>query len=143
MLQIEEMLIRYKDALALLELNKARLHNIATEAVEELCLSAPILSDMPKSITNQFQSKTENAAINVSVLITMHRKIIQEQQYRISVVEGILKKLTTEEYRMVTQKYFEGKYWKEIAAENGMDKNTARKIVKYTILPKLQKLLEE
>ena len=34
------------------------------EIIEGLCNHAPVLSDIPRSITNQFHSATENAVIN-------------------------------------------------------------------------------
>lgn len=142
MLQIEEMLMKYKDALALLAINKAHLSRLESDCIEEICLGASIISDMPRSNTNEFKSKTENAIIYKESLIRLHKKMINEQNYRIAIVEGCLQKLTKDELLLISLKYFEGKTWGEIACNTNFDKDTVRIRVKHKILPKLQRLLE-
>lgn len=142
MLQIEEMLLCYKSSLALLEINKTNLDALERETIEELCLSANVIKDMPISVTNKFNSKTENAVCNKDKLINIHKKTIKQQEYMIKLVESLLKGLSSDELKMIELKYFEGKYWKEISDICGLTKDGVRNKVKYDILPKLQGLLE-
>lgn len=118
-LDIEELnkMLEYKDK----EYKES--HN---EAIEGLCMNASVISDMPKSITNKFHSKTETAAMNyreeyihsndfdvieIKGNIEQIKKDIEQDIIEVERVEAMLTSLNYQERFIVEQYYIHGLKW--------------------------------
>lgn len=101
------------------------------EVIEEQCLSASVITDTPRSITNKFNSKTENAALNYREYLNRKpltkpeiRDVIKKNKEKITVLEMDVKLVDTvflpcldvKEEFIIRSLYFEGYSWHEITA---------------------------
>lgn len=92
------------------------------EVIEGLCIHAPVLSDIPKSVTNKFSSATENAALNymyyiqpseleikaLKQLIIEKTKVLERHMNNILTVENLLICLTDQERFIVEHRFIKG-----------------------------------
>jgi hypothetical protein len=84
--------------------------------IEEICLAAPVISDIPKSVTNKFSSVTENAAIEYPERIKELCKMINSISWEIADTSDLMKFLPEDEKFIVELKYLDDREntWKEI-----------------------------
>jgi hypothetical protein len=107
-----ELLKSYKSNLYILKRNKLN----KNELIEEICLSSPILSDIPKSITNKFNSKTENAVLRIDEEIHSGNEAIKNIALDVINVDWLLETLSIEQRLIMECKYIlECKTWLDIA----------------------------
>ena len=144
---IEEKLKDHKENIARLQLNLLNLDNIDRELIEELCLPASVITDMPRSLGNQFSSKTENAVFQREFFKENAYEEIMRQSKEICRIETVLKTLSKTDLYFVELKYFEKCTWgltaKLYAERLGYDyisKDTLKRHGKRIIL-KLETLL--
>ena len=112
---IEEKLKDHKENIARLQLNLLNLDNIDRELIEELCLPASVITDMPRSPSSQFSSKTENAVFQREFFKEDAYDELMKQSKEICRVEAVLKTLSRQDMLIVELKYFEGETWGNIA----------------------------
>jgi hypothetical protein len=132
-----------------LQLNLLNLDNIDRELIEELCLPASVITDMPRNFSNSFHSKTEDAVFKREFFKENAYQEIMRQSKEICKIETVLKTLSRYDLYFVELKYFEKCTWgltaKLIAERLGFDyisKDTIKRQNK-RILLKLQTLLGE
>ena len=148
-MSIQEKLKNHKENIARLQLNLLNLDNIDRELIEELCLPASVITDMPRNFSNAFHSKTEDAVLKREFFKDATYEEIMKQSKEICKIETVLKTLSRYDLYFVELKYFEKCTWgltaKLIAERLGFDyisKDTIKRQNKRIIL-KLQTLLGE
>jgi 5'-deoxynucleotidase YfbR-like HD superfamily hydrolase len=146
-MNVEEKLKNHKDNIARLQLNLLGMENLEREIIEELCLPACVITDMPRSITNKFSSKTENAAMIKEILMEHQKSELMRQSKEICKIETVLKTLSKLDMCLVNLRYFEkctwgltAKLWAESAGIDYISRETLKKHKK-RILRKLETLL--
>ena len=101
----------HKENIARLQLNLLNLDNIDRELIEELCLPASVITDMPRSPSSQFSSKTENAVFQRDFFKEDAYDELMKQSKEICRVEAVLKTLSRQDMLIVELKYFEKCTW--------------------------------
>ena len=96
----------------LLELNK-----IDKESIEGLAIPAVVISDMPKSITNNIHDPTFNAFLAYSNEADEIRRELIDIGHDIDIVENALKSLRTKQLWLIKARYFDHLNWQEIRVE--------------------------
>jgi len=112
---IEDKLRNYKENVARLQLNLLNLDNIDRELIEELCLPASIITDMPRNFSNAFHSKTEDAVLHREFFKNATYDELMKQSREICKIETVLKTLSKSDMLLVELKYFENETWGNIA----------------------------
>ena len=139
-MMIEEKLKNHKENIARLQLNLLNIDNIDRELIEELCLPASVITDMPRNFSNSFHSKTEDAVFKREFFKDNMYEEIMRQSKEICKIETVLKTLSKQDMLIVELKYFEGETWGNIA--NRIAKEIGVTYVdKKTIKRKNQKIL--
>jgi hypothetical protein len=110
-MSIEDKLKMHKENICKLQLALLELDNLERELIEELCLPACVITDMPRSVTNKFHSATENAVIAKDLLKHHHIDEIMRQSKEICRVETVLKTLSRLDKALVELRYFEKCTW--------------------------------
>ena len=148
-MMIEEKLKNHKENIARLQLNLLNIDNIDRELIEELCLPASVITDMPRNFSNAFHSKTEDAVFKREFFRENTYDEIMRQSKEICRIETVLKTLSKIDMYFIELKYFEKCTWgltaKLYAQKLGYDyisKDTVKRHNK-RILLKLQTLLGE
>ena len=137
---IEDKLKNHKENIARLQLNLLNLDNIDRELIEELCLPASVITDMPRNFSNAFHSKTEDAVFKREFFRNSTYDEIMKQSKEICRIEAVLKTLSKQDMLIVELKYFQGETWGNIA--NRFSKEIGVTYVdKKTIKRKNQKIL--
>lgn len=146
---IEERLKNHKENIARLQLNLLNIDNLDREIIEELCLPASVVTDMPRSLSNQFSSKTEDAAICREIWKSKSYDDIMKQSKEIARIETVLKTLARLDMLLIDLRYFQNCTWGLTAimyakhAGIGYISKEALKKQKKRILLKLETLLGE
>jgi len=146
-MNIESLLHQHKEKIARLQLNLLNLDNIDRELIEELCLPASVITDMPRNFSNSFHSKTEDAVLHREFFKNATYDELMKQSREICRIDTVLKTLSKSDMLLIELKYFEGETWGNIAnryaKETGVSYVDRKTLVrkKKRILLKLETLL--
>jgi hypothetical protein len=120
---IEEVLYNYKNWIAKKNYLEIELTNI-NETIEEICIPATILSDMPRTITNKITSKVENAVEKIEKLNINEIQIkIKKINKQIQKIENALNFLAPLEKIIIIERYVNLKSWDYVAKQYAIEAN--------------------
>ena len=142
-MNIRDMLDSYVNAKKLLEINKANIQYLENLAIEELSLHSPVLSFIPKSITNTVTDSVFDSVMKKDILVDKYKAVIIEQEWRIGAVEAILYVQSDNDRKILELKHFQKKSNREIAEkiEGYHTKDSVRRGYK-RILKNIEKMFE-
>ncbi len=148
----EEMMQNYNYNVTRIKMLCIELQYIDNELIEQLSLPAVVLSSIPKSITNNFYSNTENVALEYENKKLEFIKEIQQLTKIVQKTDTMLNSLNEKERFIINKRIFETNNqngvnsWRDIAVSYSekfefIDKANLRLVYKKNILPKLEKYI--